>query len=112
VSPADYHRTKFAYAESLLDMAEVMTPGLRDAIEEVDVATPRTMARYLGHPAGAIYGYEQDRTDNWVFHDTERNTGVPGLHVAGTWSGLCGFQPALEAGARVARRIARSFATV
>lgn len=111
VPDADYHRTKFAYAESMLDVAELMTPGLRDAIEEVDVATPRTMARYLGHPGGAIYGYQQDRTENWLFHDTERNTHIPGLHVAGTWSGLCGFEPALEAGARVARRIVRSLAT-
>ncbi|MUL64596.1 phytoene dehydrogenase [Mycobacterium sp. CBMA 234] len=108
VSPRDYHRVKFDYAQSMLDVAEVLTPGLRDAIEEVDVATPRTMARYLGHPSGAIYGYQQDRTENWLFRQTERNTHVPGLYVAGTWAGLCGFEPALESGARVARRLVRN----
>lgn len=108
VAPQDYHRTKFAYAESMLDVLESATPGLRDAIEEVDVATPITMARYLGHPGGSIYGYQQDRTDSWLFHQTERHTHIPGLHVAGTWSGICGFEPALEAGIRVARRLIRN----
>ncbi|MCD0449270.1 NAD(P)/FAD-dependent oxidoreductase [Actinocorallia sp. API 0066] len=107
VAPRDYARTKFAYAESLLDLCEKATPGIRDAIEEVDVATPLTMARYLGHPGGAIYGYDQDRTENWLFRNSERESHVPGLHLAGSWAGIGGFQPTLESGARVARRLLR-----
>lgn len=107
LAPADYARTKFAYADTLLDLCETITPGIRDAIEEVDVATPLTMMRYLGHPGGAIYGYDQDATEGWLFRDSERDTGVPGLHLAGSWSGIGGFQPTLEAGARVARRLMR-----
>ncbi|MFD9464583.1 phytoene desaturase family protein [Streptomyces sp. NPDC060027] len=108
IEPADYARTKFAYAETLLDVAEHMTPGIRDTIEEIDVATPMTMMRYLGHPGGAIYGYDQDATEGWLFRDSERHTHVPGLHLAGSWAGIGGFQPTLEAGARVARRLLRS----
>lgn len=107
VSPGDYARTKFAYAETLLDRVEVITPGIRDAIEEVDVATPMTMSRYLGHPGGAIYGYDQDRTENWIFRNSERETHVPGLHLAGSWAGMGGFQTTLESGHRVARRLLR-----
>ncbi|WP_113704335.1 phytoene desaturase family protein [Nonomuraea lactucae] len=107
VPPSDYHRAKFAYAQTLLDVVEHVAPGIRDAIEEVDVATPRTMARYLGHPGGAIYGYDQDRTEGWLFRDSERRPHVPGLHLAGSWAGMGGFQPTLEAGARVARRLMR-----
>lgn len=103
----EYHRAKFAYAQTLLDVLEHVTPGIRDAIEEVDVATPRTMARYLGHPGGAIYGYDQDRTESWLFRNSEREPHVPGLHLAGSWAGIGGFQPTLEAGARVARRLMR-----
>lgn len=110
VPPADYHRTKFALAERLLDLGEHLAPGIRDVIEEADVATPRTMAHYLGTPGGAIYGYRQDRAEGWLFHDTERHTHVPGLHVAGSWTGLGGFEPTLEAGVRVARRLLRSAA--
>ncbi|WP_306369309.1 NAD(P)/FAD-dependent oxidoreductase [Nocardiopsis sp. CC223A] len=108
VAPADYARTKFAYAETLLDVAEHMLPGIRDAIEEVDVATPLTMTRYLGHPGGAIYGYDQDATEGWLFRNSERAPMVDGLHLAGSWAGIGGFQPTLEAGARVARRLLRS----
>ncbi|MFF5521813.1 phytoene desaturase family protein [Streptomyces coeruleorubidus] len=108
VPPSDYHRVKFAHADRLLDMAEVMAPGIRNAIEEVDVATPHTMARYLGHPGGAIYGYDKDRTETWLYRDSERTTEVRGLHVAGTWTGMAGFEPSLEAGVRVARRLLRA----
>ncbi|MEV7565514.1 phytoene desaturase family protein [Streptomyces tanashiensis] len=107
--PADaYARVKYDYAQTLLDLVEHITPGIRDAIEEVDVATPLTMARYLGHPGGAIYGYDQDVTDTWQFRDNERRSHVPGLHLAGSWSSMGGFQPTLEAGARVARRLLRA----
>ncbi|MEU6167836.1 phytoene desaturase family protein [Streptomyces tanashiensis] len=107
--PADaYARVKYDYAQTLLDLVEHITPGIRDAIEEVDVATPLTMARYLGHPGGAIYGYDQDVTDTWQFRDNERRSHVPGLHLVGSWSSMGGFQPTLEAGARVARRLLRT----
>ncbi|MFB8237866.1 FAD-dependent oxidoreductase [Kitasatospora purpeofusca] len=66
------------------------------------------MARYLGHPGGAIYGYDQDRTEGWLFRNSERRSHVPGLHLAGSWAGPGGFQPTLEAGARVARRLLRA----
>ena len=108
VSPQDYARTKFAYAESLLDLAEHIAPDIRDAIEEVDVATPLTMTRYLGHPGGAIYGYDQDAAEGWQFRDSERESHIPGLHLVGAWTGFGGFQPTLEAGVRVARRLMRA----
>jgi phytoene dehydrogenase-like protein len=108
VPPSEYAATKFAYAQTLLDLCETVTPGIRDAIEEVDVATPLTMMHYLGHPGGAIYGYDQDATEGWLFRNSERETHVPGLHLAGSWSGMGGFQPTLESGARVARRVLRS----
>ena len=85
-----------------------VTPDIRDVIEEVDVATPLTVMHYLGHPGGAIYGYDQDATEGWLFRNSERETGIPGLHLAGSWSGMGGFQPTLESGARVARRLLRS----
>ncbi|HJT94766.1 MAG TPA: FAD-dependent oxidoreductase, partial [Mycobacterium sp.] len=108
---ADYARTKFGYAQTLLDHVEHIAPNIRDAIEEIDVATPLTMTRYLGHPGGAIYGYDQDATENWPFRNSERQTHIPGLHLAGSWPGMGGFQPTLEAGVRVARRLMRGKST-
>ncbi|MET9031066.1 NAD(P)/FAD-dependent oxidoreductase [Nocardia sp. NPDC004168] len=105
VRPDEYSRVKFAYAETLLNMCEYITPGIRDSIEEIDVATPLTVMRYLGHPGGSIYGYEQDRTDGWLFRDNERESHIPGLHLVGAWTGIGGFQPTLAAGARVAQNL-------
>ncbi|MFF0203924.1 phytoene desaturase family protein [Streptomyces sp. NPDC005017] len=107
IPAAEYARAKFRYAEKLLDRVEVIAPGIRDAIEEVDVATPLTMARYLGHPGGAFYGYDQDRTEGWLYRNDERESHVRGLHLAGSWAAMGGFQPTLEAGVRVARRLIR-----
>ena len=72
------------------------------------VATPMTMMHYLGHPGGAIYGYDQDATENWLFRTNERRPQVPGLHLAGSWTGMGGFQPTLQAGFSAARRLLRS----
>lgn len=104
VAADGYARAKFAYAEKLLDVMEVVAPPVREVIEEVDVATPLTMSHYLGHPGGSFYGFDQDATDGWLFRDGE-SPALPGLYHASTWTGMCGFQPTLEAGARVARRM-------
>jgi len=112
LAPRDYADAKFAYAETLLDLMETLTPGVRDAIEEVEVGSPLTMMRYLGHPGGAIYGFDQDAADSWLFRDGEGVFGggsaepaVPGLYPAGAWAGMGGFQPTLQAGARTADRV-------
>lgn len=111
LAPREYADAKFAYAQTLLDRMEVLTPGVRDAIEEADVGSPLTMMRYLGHPGGAIYGYDQEVADGWLFRTGEGlfdgggEPSIAGLHVAGAWAGMGGFQPTLQAGARTARRV-------
>jgi prolycopene isomerase len=113
LAPREYADAKFAYAETLLDLVENLTPDIRDAIEEADVGTPLTMMRYLGHPGGAIYGYDQEAADGWLFRTGEAVFGdsaggeptVPGLYAAGAWAGMGGFQPTLQAGAKTARRV-------
>lgn len=107
VAPQDYARTKFTYADTMLDLAEQVIPGIREVIEEVDVATPLTMMRYLGQPDGAIYGYRQGAADSWLFRARDLQDQVPGLSFAGAWEGFGGFQPTLESGARAARRVLR-----
>lgn len=108
VAPEDYARTKFAYADTMIELAQRVIPGIRDVIEEVDVATPMTMMRYLGQPDGAIYGYRQGATDSWLFRARDLQDQVPGLSFAGAWEGFGGFQPTLESGARAARRVLRA----
>jgi len=68
----------------MLNIAEKVFPGFYGHIEEVEAATPLTHMRYLGHPAGAIYGFDQYAKDSPLFED--RRSAVPGLFFAGPGS--------------------------
>lgn len=110
VPPAQYHRMKFQCAEAMLSRVEAIYPGARGHIEEIEVATPITHMRYLGHPAGAVYGFEQLTKDS-MFLQPSRRTPIKGLFMASGWAGDCGFHPTLESGVTVARSIVREQAS-
>ena len=63
VSQEDYNKLKTDFAKkflkSLKDNAGI---DLEGHIEEMEIATPWTFARYLGVPEGSVYGYE---TTDW-----------------------------------------------
>jgi len=99
--PEDYLHTKYAQGELLLQLMESTFPNLRQHIEELEVATPLTMMRYLNTPDGAIYGFKQNTEDSELFRD--RLKGVAGLYNAGSWVGMGGFQPAYMSGEASAR---------
>lgn len=101
VPPSQYAATKFKYAGELIDLAEKAYPGIRSHLEEVEAATPITMARYLGHPGGAIYGFDQYAKDNRIF--VNPNSPIDGLYFCGAWVASGGFQPTLESGVSAAK---------
>ncbi|WP_027658920.1 phytoene desaturase family protein [Salinispora fenicalii] len=105
LAPEDYARAKYAYAQSQLDLVEVISPGLRDVIEEAEVATPHTLRRYLGHPGGAIYGFDQDITDSWLFRDADLKPNVPGLFLLSAWTTAGGYNPTIVTAARFSQRL-------
>jgi prolycopene isomerase len=104
VPPESYYDLKYRCAESMLQRVEQVYPGLRSHIEEIEVATPLTFMRYLGHPAGAIYGYEQLTKDS-LFFQPGRYSPIKGLFFAGGWTGDCGFEPTLRSGKAAAKSI-------
>lgn len=104
VPPTRYFETKYRVAESMMRRVEDIFPGVRAHVEELDVATPMTHMRYLGHPFGAIYGWEMYPKDT-MFFQPGRLSPIEGLYFASGWSGDCGFQPTLEAGMSAANAI-------
>ncbi|MDQ1335826.1 MAG: prolycopene isomerase [Thermodesulfobacteriota bacterium] len=104
IPPARYHSVKFQCAESMLRRVEAIFPGVRTHIEELEAATPLTHMRYLGHPEGAIYGFEQYTKDS-MFFQPGRYAPIEGLYFASGWIGDCGFQPTLNAGMSAAKSI-------
>ncbi|WP_416769278.1 phytoene desaturase family protein [Pseudomonas sp. RHF3.3-3] len=109
VSPEHYAQTKYAFAEQLIGVIEKVYPKVRQYIEEVEVATPLTMMRYLNTPGGAIYGFQQSTQDSALLR--ERLEGVPGLYIAGSWTTMGGFQPTYMAGESTARAVLKQLKT-
>jgi prolycopene isomerase len=102
--PTEYFREKYRSAENMMRTLEKVYPGIRDRIEELEVGTPLTHMRYLGHPAGAIYGFEAQMKDSLFFQPGGASP-IRGLYFASGWSGDPGFQPTLESGKAAAKSI-------
>ncbi len=67
VGPADYVKIKNRIARDLIiDLEEATGAPIREHIEEFEVATPQTYARYTGGHDGIIYGYEPEPWDSVI----------------------------------------------
>jgi prolycopene isomerase len=108
VPPPQYASEKYRVADNMLAAAENYFPGIRNHIEEIEIATPITHMRYLGTPTGSIYGFENFLKDSELFVPNQAH--IKGLYCAGGSVGLCGFQPTLDSGVQTARMLLRESA--
>jgi phytoene dehydrogenase-like protein len=90
----------------MIDLARQVFPKITQHLEEVEASTPLTHMRYLGHPGGAIYGFDQYAKDSYFFED--RRSPVQGLYFAGSWVAPGGYQTTLQSGVSAARAILKS----
>ena len=67
VNEKNYFDMKSKIAENMIDAFE-RTTGIviKPYIEEIEIATPVTFARYTGHPDGVIFGYKATGMDNLI----------------------------------------------
>ncbi len=107
IPPRRYHDVKFRCADAMLKRVLEIYPAAKNHVEEVEVGTPLTHMRYLGHPLGAIYGYEMLTKDS-LFFQPGRHSPINGLSFAGGWSGDNGFEPTLRSGISAAKSIIRT----
>ena len=81
-----YRSEKERMADVLIKkVEETLLPGLRNAIEVREVATPLTNVRYTGNYRGAIYGWDQT-VDNCEPRRLPHKTPVKSLYLAGAWT--------------------------
>lgn len=104
LSPEQYYEMKYEAGKRIVARLEELYPGIRSHIEEMEVATPLTHMRYLNHPGGAIYGYEQDLNQSVFFFPSESK--MEGLEFASGWVNACGFGPNYMFADKVASRVA------
>jgi phytoene dehydrogenase-like protein len=86
VKPEDYYRIKNEIAEKLLIKFEKATGApIREHIEEIEIATPVTFARYTRHYKGIFYGYEPESWDSIVprLMSMGKDVYIEGLEFAG-----------------------------
>ncbi len=82
----EYNKEKMRLAGLLIDAVEKrFLPGLRRAIEVVEVGTPLTNLRFTSNPRGAIYGWDQT-VDNSGQRRFPQRTPIKNLYLAGAWT--------------------------
>lgn len=105
LEPASYPGVKMKMGEYMLERAERMYPGLRDAVETAVVSTPLTNIRYTGNPLGAVYGFASTPSENPGMR-IERKGPIEGLWFAGAWTQPGGgYQPTINSGYLAGRAI-------
>ncbi|MGB4984461.1 MAG: NAD(P)/FAD-dependent oxidoreductase [Erysipelotrichaceae bacterium] len=105
LSPEQYYEAKYEAGKRIIARLEKQYPGFTDHIEELEIATPLTHMRYLNHPGGAIYGFEQDLNQSVFFFPTESK--IKNLEFASGWVNACGFGPNYMYGDKIATKIAK-----
>lgn len=103
-----YRQLKHDLAESMLDRAERIIPGLRAAAEVVEVSTPLTNVRYTGAPAGSIYGFGASTWSSMALLPDHLGP-IDGLVMAGAWSRPGGgFGPTIVSGRAASAHIVQN----
>jgi len=106
-NPAGYAAEKKATAEKVIAAFDRFFPGLKDAVEVVDVATPATFIRYTNNWHGSYEGW---RPEIGTFGKTMSKT-IPGLanfYMVGQWVNPGGGLPPCGIGGRnLAKRLCK-----
>ncbi len=109
VRPENYVRFKQEFAKVMIDQfSEAVGAPLSDHIEEIEIATPQTFARYTGAFKGTIYAYEQDPWDSVVARSMSRpqEQFIKGLDFAGGFASVGpGYESSFLSG-RIAAQMA------
>lgn len=81
----DWRADEALAREQVLDLMEMVAPGLRDRLLHVEVATPRTLRRWSGHRDGAMVGWSPTPRQARTGRPPHR-TPMRGLYLAGHWT--------------------------
>ncbi|MDP3176829.1 MAG: NAD(P)/FAD-dependent oxidoreductase [Spirochaetaceae bacterium] len=107
VGEGDYFATKDRVARRLIEQFERATgTDIVPHIEEIEVATPETFARYTGAYDGIVYGYEPEPWDGIVPRALamERESYLDGLRFCGGFSYRChGYGSSILSGKKAAQ---------
>ncbi len=81
-----YNKTKTELAQQVIDVLEKKIVGIKEKIEQLDVATPATFKRYTNNLKGSIQGWLPGKN---MIAPTPISAELPGLnnfYIAGHWT--------------------------
>ncbi len=91
----EYRQKKEQVAQIFIDKLEKIIPGIKEQIEYYEVATSKTVGRYILTPECAVYGFAQ--TPENVIKPTIET--IENLHFASAWTKIGGgFSGAIYSG--------------
>lgn len=106
VTEEDYVKIKREVADRMItNLEQIMGFKIREHIEEIEIASPVTFARYMNTPQGSVYGYASLKWDGMSTRMLANGTEptVPGLFfTGGHGSSLSGYFPTYTFGNRLA----------
>lgn len=85
VKPKEYSKIKNDIADGLITQFENAVAPIREYIEEIEVASPETFARFTRTYNGVVYGYEPESWDSLVprLMSMGQDQYIEGLEFAG-----------------------------
>jgi phytoene dehydrogenase-like protein len=102
LDPANARARREAWMDQLVGVLDSHFPGIAGAVAQREMSTAATMARHLGTPGGAVYGFAPHRAAGGLFARGP-GTPMPGLFHASAFTGGGGFTGAMMGGAAAAR---------
>jgi prolycopene isomerase len=111
MTPERYEKWKNEIAlKYIKDTEETLHLSIIPHIEEIEIATPVTMARYLGTPTGTIYGYQLSGWDNLMARIAEERKDITVPHLSycgGHYMRGDGFNVAYYTGNLIGHRLVK-----
>lgn len=112
ITPENYKKVKEKVADKILfDFEDITGIQIRDSIEEIEIATPATFARYLGTPSGTMYGYFSGGWDSMmhrVLARKEEEQMIEGVWFCGGHSyKTSGYSSSYETGYDIGKKVAQ-----
>ncbi len=103
-----YRKLKEEVADQMIKVAERMIPGLRESIEEIEIASPLTMEHYTSNYKGSIIGWAPTPEQSMLKRMKQKGP-IDHLYLAGAWTFPMGGQSAcLMSGESTARKILKN----
>jgi len=102
----EYNRMKADVADTITGRCEKIIPGIRAAVEYVEVATSLSVQRFTLNPEGAVYGFAQNPGKSTAYLSALPEN----VHIASAWGKFGGgFSGAIISGYMTAMDLLRQF---